>query len=91
MRVLLTTDLHLSLPWFEWLIAKGPAFDLVCIAGDLLDLCNEEPKPKQVAQVQGHLRDLASKTNVALCSGNHDSFGLSCQRLAVRRIHGSSN
>jgi hypothetical protein len=25
--------------------------------------------------VQDHLRDLAFKTNVALCSGNHDSFG----------------
>jgi Icc-related predicted phosphoesterase len=75
MKILLTSDLHLSLPWFEWLIAKGPAFDLVCIAGDFLDLFSKEPKPKQVAEVQGHLRDLASKTNVALCSGNHDSFG----------------
>jgi len=75
MRALLTTDLHLSLPWFEWLIRKAPSFDLVCIAGDFLDLFSKEPKPKQVAQVQGHLRDLASKTNVALCSGNHDSYG----------------
>ena len=75
MRALLTADLDLSIPWFEWLIAKGWAFNLVCIAGDFLDLFNEEPKPKQVAQVQGYLRDLASKTNIALCSGNHDSFG----------------
>jgi Icc-related predicted phosphoesterase len=59
MKILLTSDLHLSLPWFEWLIAKGPAFDLVCVAGDFLDLF-KEPKPKQVAQVQGHLRNLAS-------------------------------
>jgi Icc-related predicted phosphoesterase len=75
MRVLLTADLHLSIPWFEWLIAKSPAFDLVCIAGDFLDLFSKEPKPKQVAQVQDHLRDLASITNVAFCSGNHDSYG----------------
>jgi Icc-related predicted phosphoesterase len=75
MKILLTSDLHLSLPWFEWLIAKGPAFDLVCIAGDFLDLFSKESKLKQVAQVQDHLRELASKTNVALCSGNHDSFG----------------
>jgi Icc-related predicted phosphoesterase len=75
MKILLTSDLHLSLPWFEWLIAKGSALDLVCIAGDFLDLFSKESKLKQVAQVQGHLRDLASRTNVALCSGNHDSFG----------------
>jgi Calcineurin-like phosphoesterase len=75
MKILLTSDIHLSLPWFEWLIAKSPAFDLVCIAADFLDLFSEESKSKQVAQVQGYLRDLASKTNVALCSGNHDSFG----------------
>jgi Icc-related predicted phosphoesterase len=75
MKILLTSDLHLTVPWFEWLNTKAAAFDLICIGGDFLDLFSEESKPKQVAQVQGHLRDLASKTNVALCSGNHDSFG----------------
>jgi Icc-related predicted phosphoesterase len=75
LRVLLTADLHFSIPWFEWLIAKGWAFNPVCIAGDFLDLFSEQPKPKQVAQMQGYLRHLASITNVAFCSGNHDSYG----------------
>jgi hypothetical protein len=54
MKILLTSALYLSLPWFEWLIAKGPAFNLVCIAGDFLDLFSKESKLKQVAQVQDH-------------------------------------
>jgi predicted MPP superfamily phosphohydrolase len=75
MKVLLISDLHLTLPWFEWLNTKAAAFDLICISGDFLDLFGQEPKPKQVAQVQGYLRHLASITNLAFCSGNHDSYG----------------
>jgi len=75
MKILLTSDLHLSLPWFEWLAGKAASFDLVCVAGDLLDLFGKEPKPLQVLLVQDYLRRVAGKTNVALCSGNHDSFG----------------
>jgi Icc-related predicted phosphoesterase len=75
MKVLLTSDLHLSVPWFEWLNTKAAAFDLICIGGDFLDLFGQEPKPKQVSLVQSSLRRLAAATTVAICSGNHDSFG----------------
>jgi Icc-related predicted phosphoesterase len=37
MKLLLTADLHFRLHWFRWLIEQAPDFDLVCIAGDLLD------------------------------------------------------
>src|SRR4029077_2896229 len=57
------------------LIAKGQAFDLVCIAGDLLELFSPESKAEQVYRVQACLRRLAAVTNLAVCSGNHDSCG----------------
>jgi predicted MPP superfamily phosphohydrolase len=75
MKVLLTSDLHLTVPWFDWLNTKAAAFDLICIGGDFLDLFGQEPKPKQVSLVQSCLRRLAAATTVAICSGNHDSSG----------------
>jgi Icc-related predicted phosphoesterase len=38
MKLLITADLHFRLPWFRWLIQQAPDFDLVCVAGDLLDM-----------------------------------------------------
>ena len=38
MELLITADLHFRLHWFQWLIEQGPSYDLVCIAGDLLDI-----------------------------------------------------
>jgi hypothetical protein len=37
-------DLHFRLHWFRWLIEQAPDFDLVCIAGDLLDLFKFETR-----------------------------------------------
>jgi hypothetical protein len=39
-KLLLTADLHFRVHWFHWLIEEVPDFDLVCIAGDLLDIFN---------------------------------------------------
>jgi Icc-related predicted phosphoesterase len=75
MKILLTADFHASVPWFEWLAGKATSFNLVCVAGDFLDLFGKEPKPHQVSLVQAYLHRIAGKTTVALCSGNHDSFG----------------
>jgi Icc-related predicted phosphoesterase len=38
MKLLITADLHFRFHWFRWLIEQAPDFDLVCIAGDLLDM-----------------------------------------------------
>jgi Icc-related predicted phosphoesterase len=75
MKILLTADFHASVPWFEWLDMKAAGFDLICIAGDFLDLFSEEPKSRQVSLVQGYLRRVATTTTIAICSGNHDSYG----------------
>ena len=38
MRILLVSDLHYRLPQLDWLVRAAPAFDLVVLAGDHLDI-----------------------------------------------------
>jgi predicted MPP superfamily phosphohydrolase len=69
---------RLSIAKKDWQKLGGllaAAVDLICIGGDFLDLFDQEPKPKQVSLVQSCLRRLAAATTIAICSGNHDSFG----------------
>jgi hypothetical protein len=75
MKLLLTADLHFRLHWFRWLIEQAPSYDLVCIAGDLLDMFNAETRLEQARQVRTLIRKLADLVPVAVCSGNHDNAG----------------
>src|ERR1700724_2385068 len=75
MKILLTADLHFRTDWFHWLIEQAPSYDLVCIAGDLLDMFNVEPTKEQARQVSMLIRELADIVPVAVCSGNHDNAG----------------
>src|SRR6202035_5781249 len=75
MKILLTADLHFRTDWFHWLIEQAPSYDLVCIAGDLLDMFNVEPTKEQARQVSKLIRELADIVPVAICSGNHDNAG----------------
>src|SRR5260370_33318481 len=43
MKILITADLHYRGQWFR-LLSRAAEWDLVCIAGDLLDMFNEEPR-----------------------------------------------
>ena len=72
MKVLLTADLHSNPGWFRWLEEEAGKYDLICIAGDLLDAFSKVVLGDQAAQVKGFLYRLAGKTSVAVCSGNHD-------------------
>ena len=38
MRILLVSDLHYTLPQFDWVVRSAPRFDLVVLAGDHLDI-----------------------------------------------------
>ena len=38
MRLLAVADLHYSLPQFDWVLEVAPDFDVVVLAGDLLEL-----------------------------------------------------
>jgi predicted MPP superfamily phosphohydrolase len=75
MRLLLTADLHFRVHWFRWLIEQAPSYDLVCIAGDLLDMFNAETRLEQSAEIARLIRKLADLVPVAVCSGNHDNAG----------------
>jgi hypothetical protein len=75
MKILLTADLHYRLRWFQGLIDQGPKYDLVCIAGDFLDIFHTEPRESQAWAVSTFVRELAQRTRVAVCSGNHDDTG----------------
>jgi predicted phosphohydrolase len=72
-KILLTADLHFHRPWFEWLLAEAPNFDLICVAGDLFSL--EDPSgfiPQMVFLYDWISRFSRQPTPIALCSGNHD-------------------
>jgi hypothetical protein len=75
MKLLLTTDLHYRIPWFRWLIEQAPSYDLVCIAGDLLDMFKAETRLEQAREITRLVRELADIVPVAICSGNHDNAG----------------
>jgi predicted MPP superfamily phosphohydrolase len=75
MRLLLTTDLHYRIHWFRWLIEQAPDFDLVCIAGDLLDMFKSETRMEQAREITRLIRELGDLVAVAVCSGNHDNAG----------------
>jgi hypothetical protein len=75
MKLLLTADLHFRIDWFRWLIEQAPNYDLVCIAGDLLDMFEAKSTREQAREVTSLIRELADIVPVAVCSGNHDNAG----------------
>jgi predicted phosphodiesterase len=75
-RVLLTAGFRFNLQWLNWLVLRGEAYDLVVLAGDLLDAHSRYALPQQTARVVPTLRTLAAKQPLAICSGNHDAIDL---------------
>ena len=65
-------DLHFRTDWFHWLMEQALSYDLVCIAGDLLDMFNVESPKGQAREVSMLIRELADIVPVAICSGNHN-------------------
>jgi Icc-related predicted phosphoesterase len=53
MKLLLTADLHFRIPWFRWLIEQAPSYNLVCIAGDSLDMFKSETRMGQASELVG--------------------------------------
>ncbi|NRB00156.1 MAG: metallophosphoesterase [Rhodobacteraceae bacterium] len=72
MRILVVSDLHYALKQFDWLKARAPGFDLVVIAGDLLEVSSIVDRRAQLVVVSAYLRQISQLTRVAICSGNHD-------------------
>ena len=75
MRILLVSDLHYSLPQFDWVVAAGASFDVVVVAGDSLNINSTVPLDAQSVVVHRYLDLIASETQLVVSSGNHDLTG----------------
>ncbi|WP_411827495.1 metallophosphoesterase family protein [Luteolibacter sp. AS25] len=76
MKLLLVADLHYTLRQWDWLVTAAPHFDVVVIAGDLLDIGSIVPFDAQIVVVRKYLNLIHPATDLIVSSGNHDVFQL---------------
>ena len=72
MQILMVSDLHYTLKQLDWVAAIAGEYDLLVVAGDLLDIASFVEPDAQIAVVLEYLARMAAKTTVIACSGNHD-------------------
>jgi len=72
MKILLVADLHYTLRQWDWVLSVGDRFDLVVVAGDLLDIGSIVPLEAQIVVVRKYLDRIAAKGPLLVSSGNHD-------------------
>jgi Icc-related predicted phosphoesterase len=72
MRLLLVSDLHYTLPQFDWVLKVADRFDVVVMAGDHLDINSVVDGRAQSAVVRKYFARLKAVTRLVICSGNHD-------------------
>src|SRR5258708_39028751 len=72
MRILVVSDLHYTMKQLDWVIDAAAGFDLVVVAGDLLDISSNVEPDAQIVVALAYLARVAAKTTVVVCSGNHD-------------------
>jgi len=72
MKFLLVSDLHYALKQYDWAAAVAPAFDVVVIAGDHLDIASQLDGSVQIIVILKYLKLLAERTRIIASSGNHD-------------------
>ena len=87
MRLLAVADLHYSLPQFDWVLEVAPDFDVVVLAGDLLELSSIVDRRAQAVVVRKYFDRLRAVTRLVTCSGNHVSTRRT--RAAKRSPNGS--
>ena len=66
MKLPIVADLYFRRHWFQWLIKQAPDFDLVCIAGDLLDMFKPETRMEQARETAVLIRELPNLVPVAV-------------------------
>ncbi len=72
MKLLAVSDLHYSLPQFEWLLLHAVDCDVMVIAGDLLDLASPVDADAQIIVISKYLQRIREEACLVVCSGNHD-------------------
>ncbi|MCB9992368.1 MAG: metallophosphoesterase family protein [Hyphomicrobiaceae bacterium] len=75
MKLLAVADLHYSLRQFDWVIEVAPNYDMVILAGDMLDIASMVDPAAQIVVIREILRKFRSKAPLLVCSGNHDLDG----------------
>ena len=71
-RLLHVSDLHYDLRQYDWLLARAGQYDAIVLSGDALSIAAPVPVEAQIVAVTCTLAELAQRTKVVLCSGNHD-------------------
>jgi predicted MPP superfamily phosphohydrolase len=74
-HILLVADLHYTLPQLDWVVKVAPEFDLVVLAGDLVDITSAVPIDAQTVVLLRYLGLIREQTQLAVGSGNHDLTG----------------
>lgn len=72
MRCLIVSDLHYTLKQFDWVLNEANSYDVIVIAGDHLDISSTVDVRAQITVILTYLRRLCTKTQLIVCSGNHD-------------------
>lgn len=72
MRFLVVADIHYALKQFDWLLRVAPKYDVVVIAGDLLEMSSMVDRRAQIVVLRTYLSKLTQLTHLVICSGNHD-------------------
>lgn len=72
MRILAVADLHYALRQFDWVGDHLEDYDILVLAGDLLDLGSRVDLDIQEVVVEKYLRRFASRRVLLSSSGNHD-------------------
>ena len=73
MKIILTADLHFHRPWFDWLLRAADRYELICVAGDFLDMYRHEGMAPQLIFLYEWVQAFARRpAYLALCTGNHD-------------------
>ncbi len=76
MKLLLVSDLHYTLKQLDWVSRVAGQFDLVVVAGDLIDIVSVAARPAQVVVLLKYLKRMRSGAKLIVSSGNHDLDGL---------------
>jgi len=70
--ILIVSDLHYSLPQFDWLLEQAADHDLIIVAGDMMELGSTVDAETQATVVEKYFRLICEQTALVACSGNHD-------------------
>jgi Icc-related predicted phosphoesterase len=85
MKCLFVSDLHYALKQYDWISAVAENFDVIVVGGDHLDISGHVDGRAQIVVIMKYLRQLQTKTQLFVCSGNHD---LDRQNAAGEKVAG---